>query len=236
MLILFDIDGTLYHGDKSGIDAFTAAGRELFGPSFRQPDFDYSGWLDRLIYARFAEHNRVPDDEATQAAFRRLCNLHLRRNLAEGRYAARVLPGVHDLVNALREQRERVTLGLLTGNWPENGRVKVEFCGLDFTWFEVNAWSDDGQHRNDLPPVAMKRYCERHARDITPQQTLIIGDTPHDVACARAHGCRMLGVATGRTGIQGLREAGADHVVADLTATEEILDWVLSSSGRVGAN
>jgi phosphoglycolate phosphatase-like HAD superfamily hydrolase len=56
---------------------------------------------------------------------------------------------------------------------------------------------------------------------------LIIGDTPYDVDCAAANGCRCLAVATGWSSAEELATAGADRVVSDLTGTSSIVDWVL---------
>jgi phosphoglycolate phosphatase len=55
----------------------------------------------------------------------------------------------------------------------------------------------------------------------------VIGDTPHDVACAKAHGCRALAVATGYTSAADLSSAGADRVIADLSDTDGVLEWIL---------
>ena len=76
--------------------------------------------------------------------------------------------------------------------------------------------------RSDLPPVALERAERITGRRFRPEEALIVGDTIHDVACAKAHGIPVLAVATGRTTAETLREGGADRVVADLT---EIADW-----------
>jgi phosphoglycolate phosphatase-like HAD superfamily hydrolase len=55
----------------------------------------------------------------------------------------------------------------------------------------------------------------------------IIGDTPLDVDCAKAHGCRAIGVATGPYSVDQLRDAGADLAVADLSDTAMLLQWIL---------
>ena len=56
-------------------------------------------------------------------------------------------------------------LGLLTGNYPATGRLKVKHAGLDPDLFQVNAFAMDGTTRRDLPPVALRRYRERHGSD-----------------------------------------------------------------------
>lgn len=63
---------------------------------------------------------------------------------------------------------------------------------------------------------------------LDPQSVVIIGDTIHDVRCAKDTGCRALAVATGHHDADTLREAGADLVVDDLTDTTMLLNWMLS--------
>jgi phosphoglycolate phosphatase-like HAD superfamily hydrolase len=73
----------------------------------------------------------------------------------------------------------------------------------------------------------MTQYRERVGRPIDPRNVVVVGDTPHDVACARAHGCRCLAVATGTFSREKLAGCEPDLLVDDLTGTEAILDWIL---------
>jgi phosphoglycolate phosphatase-like HAD superfamily hydrolase len=119
-----------------------------------------------------------------------------------------------------------MTLGLLTGNYPETGRLKIEAAGLNPEVFTINAWGCEGQRRRDLPPLAMQRYVQSNGGSIAAQRVVIVGDTPHDVDCARAHGCRSIGVATGAFCVEALREAGADLAVDDLSEVDGIVAWL----------
>jgi phosphoglycolate phosphatase len=134
-----------------------------------------------------------------------------------------------DLLQDL-EGRAGVVLGLLTGNFPETGAIKLRACGIDPDRFSLQVWGDQSPHvppcRTHLPAVGMSRYRETHG-EIECGRVTVIGDTPHDVACALANGCRSLGVATGSFSSEELRRAGADHVVSDLSATQEIAAWLL---------
>ena len=94
--------------------------------------------------------------------------------------------------------------------------------------FPVTAWGSDGKTRRELPPLAMSRHEALTGSVLDPQQVVIIGDTPHDVDCARASGCRSLAVATGRYGADDLAASGADLVVEDLSRTESLVKWILS--------
>jgi phosphoglycolate phosphatase len=125
-----------------------------------------------------------------------------------------VLPGVEALLARLAARRD-VTLALLTGNWEGGARVKLSSAGLD-GYFGFGAFGDDGIERRELPPVALERARRARGVGAALDRVLVIGDTRHDVDCARAHGLAVLAVATGREDQASLRAAGAHWVTATL--------------------
>jgi phosphoglycolate phosphatase-like HAD superfamily hydrolase len=131
------------------------------------------------------------------------------------------------------EGRSEVTLGILSGSYPETGRLKLAAAKLDPDRFEICAWGSDAA-RDALIPLALARYRERTGRALPAFAVSVIGDTPHDMACARGQGCRSLGVASGRHSMEELRRAGADWVVPSLAPAEPIERWILASAGRSG--
>ncbi len=227
MLILFDIDGTILLTQGAGIAAMVDAGRELFGGHFTCEGVDFSGRLDTLIWDDLARINSINDHHKHHDRFRAGYGKHLRRRFENGNRAT-LLPGVAELVQALANRKD-VTVGLLTGNYPETGRLKIETAGLDPEVFVVAAWGCDGKTRRDLTPVAMKQHSQRSGKQTDPTKVVVIGDTPHDVDCAKAHGCRAIGVATGLFSVETLQQSGADLAVADLSGTEQILEWMLGT-------
>lgn len=231
MLILFDIDGTLLLTKGTGVHAMGDAGRELFGDHFTFDGVEFSGRLDPLIWRDLATHNGIDEPDTHHETFRATYRKYLSQRLAEHRTAF-ALPGVAALIDALSGHGQ-VTLGLLTGNYPETGRLKIEAAGLSPDAFSLAAWGIDGPTRRDLPPVAIQRYHEHHARTIEPERVVIIGDTPHDVDCAIHNGCRVLGVATGAFSVDELNRGGAHLAVENLEATDDVLDWLLQSTGAV---
>jgi len=230
VLVLFDIDGTLLFTGAGGADAVAEAWLELFGTEIRPSGDELAGNLDPLIWRGLCEANGVDDHEALHPRFRALYARNLeRRLLARGtRPPARLLPGARELVDALAGL-ERLTLGVLSGNYPETGRTKLRSVGLDPARFPVTAWGDDGATRRALPPVALRRYAELCGEVLAPEQVVVIGDTPRDVDCARVSGCRSLAVATGHLAYAELVDAGADKVVVDLTETAMLVDWIRST-------
>ncbi len=229
MLILFDIDATLVTTSGVGRHAMAEAGRRLYGPAFTPDGVEFAGRLDPLILADLLTRNGLEPTPDRKAAMRR----EYRRALVEGLQTpgiARALPGVHAVVDALVGE-SGVTLGLLTGNFEETGRLKLGACGLDADRFRVRVWGDESPHeppsRDHLPAVAMERYAGVLAGPVRADRVTIVGDTVHDVACARANGCRSLAVATGSFPSHTLRAAGADEVMADLSDVAAVVRWLL---------
>lgn len=232
MLILFDIDATLITTSRTGVAAMGEAGRERFGPEFDENRVEYAGRLDPLIIADLLRAHGQEVSDAAITQFRARYREHLVRLLGKPG-VARPCPGIPALLDALR-QRPQV-LGLLTGNFPETGAIKLRASGIEPDHFPIQAWGCDSPlsppARDHLPPVAMTRFTQRFGKPIAGRNVTIIGDTPHDIACARAHRCRSLGVATGHFSVEALRAAGADHAVPDLSNTAEIVAWLMSTPG-----
>lgn len=228
-LLLFDIDGTLLAGGL-GHPAMTRAGRRLFGTGFSLDGVALSGRLDRQIYrdlhalgARLTPPDGAPAPDATAAwpAFRRAYLEELARE-AQVAGAARALPGVMALLDALRP-RSDLTLGLLTGNLRAAAPLKLRAAGIDPGWFPVGAFGDEADERADLVPLARERHRLHSGRDEAPERVLVIGDTPNDVACAHAHGCRAVAVATGRYARAELAPCDPDLLLDDLTDPAALL-------------
>lgn len=230
-LILFDIDGTLLRTQRAGVAAMTDALRELHPD--REISFDgieIAGRLDTLIWSDLAARHAIDPGPSSHERFRRCYARHLERRLDERPGTTRVMPGVPALLEQLRDQ-PGIHLGVLTGNYPETGRLKIRHAGLDADLFVINAWADDGMSRRELPPVALQRFEQRHGRGLEPGRAIIIGDTPHDVDCALASGCRVIGVATGDFERSELERHGAHLALETLEATDAIVAW-LRSDGR----
>lgn len=228
MLLLFDIDGTLLLSRGAGAEAVLAACHELFGREFEVERRSFAGHLDPLIWRDLCARNGVDDPERFHDDFRRTYTRLLGELFERDVGRAYALAGVRELLDALRE-RERagdpLTLGLLTGNYPETGRMKVRAAGLDPAWFPVTVFGDDGPDRRSLVPVARERHAAHSGRHLDGDRVIVIGDTPRDVDCARAHGCRSLAVATGSHTLDELERAGADLTLGDLTDTAAVIDW-----------
>ena len=225
-LILWDIDGTLLRGGSVAGTAFAAAVEKVVGRPAADHGVPFGGKTDpqivREILAVLDLHDHVEEHEADIIA-------ELERALRDGREQMRtegfVLPGVAELLEALRDTGAVQTV--LTGNTAANAAVKIDAFELR-PWLdlEVGAYGSDHHDRNQLVPLAVQRATDRYG-PVDSRHTWVIGDTPFDAACARAGGVRCLLVATGHAPRADLDEAGADHVLDDLSATADVVALLL---------
>jgi phosphoglycolate phosphatase len=223
-LILFDIDGTLVDCGPQVRPLFAAALKEVFGTMGDIYGYSFAGRTDPRIVLDLVTGTGVPEEEV-MARLPRMRETYLSRlERALDRQGMRLLPGVLDMLEDLA-RRDDVVLALLTGNWEPGARTKLSRFDLN-RFFPFGAFGCDAVDRCDLPPLALDRAEREVGRRFTPEETLIIGDSIHDVACASAHGIPCLAVATGHTPAEVLDEAGADWVIPDLLTASEHVSWL----------
>lgn len=211
--------------------------RELFAEAFetatgRAMDVQAptEGRTDRLIFDETARLNGLDVDAAAFARFARaLAEAHARR-AAEFPVRGRAMPGAAAALAALARRREIVQT-VVTGNVRPAAKVKLDAFGLGrYMDWRVSACGDDEHNeRADLVRLAVERAAELGESRLPP---VVVGDTPFDVAGAAAAGAHVVAVATGCSTALELREAGADHVLPDLTSTEDLVG-LLTTVGRV---
>jgi phosphoglycolate phosphatase-like HAD superfamily hydrolase len=225
LLLLFDIDGTLIDTGGAGLNALSAAFLDSFGLQSRaeeMPKLELAGSTDGGITRSLCAHFDivVEDNDPSVRTFYASYLEKLRANL-EGshRDEGHVLPGAPELLHRVREETDH-TLALLTGNIADGAWLKVDHFGFEDV-FEFGAFGDDHHDRNELGPIALKRARERNnARTFSPDQTVIIGDTPRDVACARACGATAVAVATGKFSAAELEQCEPDHLFENFSDSD----------------
>ena len=224
-LILFDIDGTLVLTGGAGQRAMNRAFEQLHAVPRVLEGVALAGRTDRAILADAIA--RVPHpvslDQEWLVEFATLyCELleqEMRAGAADGKF---VLPGVRPLLDAL-VARDDVSIGLLTGNIAPAARIKLEYFGL-WEYFAWGAFGDLHRDRNALFGLALDAARRHDGTRVEHDRVLVIGDTPHDVTCARSGGAVAIAVATGFSSIDQLRAAGADVVFEDLSDTAAVID------------
>jgi len=216
---LFDIDGTLLHTDGAAREAFARAvgarfpGREPLG------DVAFAGRVDPLILRDILEHHGATFEPGEEAVFWNSVLAHMREALAPGR--GRVLPGVADVLRAVEAEPEWVS-ALLTGNMTEMARIKLGHFGLD-GWFAFGAFGEEAEDRNRLAQLAVGRAWARFR--VPAERCIVVGDTEHDIACARAAGAKVIAVATGTQSASHLASHDPDLLLEDLRDVEGLMAW-----------
>jgi phosphoglycolate phosphatase len=229
-LLLWDIDGTILRTGGAGMRAMAKVAATMFGQHCVWEGIEAAGSLDPVIFAQFAALNRLDDPHAHHERFRDryLDQLSAELDTEAGRAVA--MPGVHDVLALLRERSVRdgdVVLGLLTGNYTGAVPIKLRAVGVEPEWFSITAFGDEGASRPDLVELALKRYQSRYGARIDTRRAIVIGDTPRDIHCAKAHGCFSLAVATGGFSVDELLTHGPDIAVSDLSDPQPLLDLLV---------
>jgi len=225
-LLLWDIDGTLVNMDRAGERALLQLIKETYRHDFKEElPIDLRGRTDTSIMRDLLAHIKIEVTPEAAEKFKGEYLALLPVTLPKGH--ARVLPGIQAALDAVAAHPE-LHQALLTGNLREGARLKLGHVGI-WSYFEFGAFADDSSDRNKLGPFALRRAKEKLGIDFPPDRIFIIGDTPHDIACAQAIGANSIGVATGSFSAEDLAECGATHVFRDLSDTQALLKVVLGS-------
>jgi phosphoglycolate phosphatase-like HAD superfamily hydrolase len=216
---LFDIDGTLLLTDGAAREAFAFAVRESLGVEDDLRDIPFAGRTDPLILDDILrKHGRTfGDGEASR--FWATIYARMETLLTPGR--GRLLPGVGELLAAVDREPGWVP-ALLTGNTAGMARIKLGHFGIAER-FAFGAFGDEAADRNALARLAVARAAERYG--VPPARCIVVGDTEHDIACARAAGARVVAVATGIRDGAVLAAHGPDLLLDDLSQPERCLAW-----------
>ncbi|MGO9881481.1 MAG: HAD family hydrolase [Solirubrobacteraceae bacterium] len=216
MLLLFDIDGTLLTGASETLrHAMNTALRQHHGvdaATMRRP-FATAGRTDSEIMRAILLDLGIASEQIDELAddVRASCYETCARLYPDDLSDA-VLPGVRELLEWLSGLQD-VKLALLTGNFEPVARLKLARAGIgEFFAARQGGFGSDAEDRTTLPAIARRRAGTIEA-PYPREKTIVIGDTPLDIDCARADDLRCIAVATGPYTTDELR--GADAVVHD---------------------
>jgi phosphoglycolate phosphatase len=230
-LVLWDIDGTLMRAGQVGADIFAIAVEHVVGRHPGEHGVSMGGKTDPQIALEILAGMGL--DAREGADHLPLVLDRLEAELAGAvdliREKGRLLPGVPEVLARLHGGDGDLAQSILTGNTAANAITKLAAFGLD-RWLdlEIGAYGSDNSDRRALVPVAIKRAKTRRGWRLAPPDVWVVGDTPHDLACARAGGARCVLVGTGFTPIEDLRGLGAEAVLNDLSDVDGVVKLLRS--------
>ena len=215
---LFDIDGTLLNSrDGVHYNAFHSALRVVWSVEERIDNVPVHGNTDIGILRATAERAGVFDavfQERLPRALEVMRN-EVARNANEMR--PQLCPDISQTLGWLRQTGK--LLGVVSGNLEAIGWTKLAAAGIrDF--FSFGSFSDSNEAREAIFRAGIAQARTRLSRNAT---ICFIGDTPADIAAAKALGLPVLAIATGIYTRDQLQPHSPDYCVDCCT---ELLDEV----------
>lgn len=211
-VLLYDIDGTLVTTAGGARDALLATIRERYGDD-EGFDFGFGGMTDRGIFRKGLLRRGEWVDEALIDALIEGYLPRLDAWLARAAVHA-LLPGAEAMVRA-SVGWSGVAAGLGTGNVEAGARMKLRPFAID-ALLPFGGFGCDAELRSELIAAGHRRGAARLGLPVEATHLVVVGDTAHDIAAARANGGVTLAVATGKTPRAELVAAGAEVVVDQL--------------------
>ncbi|MRH90765.1 HAD hydrolase-like protein [Nocardia sp. SYP-A9097] len=233
-LVVWDVDGTLIPADLRWLRRAVARTYGISEAEVVFPAARVHGYTDESIVVDTALASGIP----VETAERGVEQFHdqLAHVMAEGEAElARdqpAYPGAAETISALNKHGLIQTV--LTGNLRSAAEVKLRVAGLDdHLDLEIGAFGSDARDRFDLPAVISQRFPGKYGQSLDPARTVIIGDAPNDIACARHAGFHVIVVAH-RASREELTQSSPDAIVEALEADAVVakVESVLSCAPR----
>ena len=235
LLVLWDIDYTLVNARGVGSELYTKVFTGLYGRPLPQPG-SMAGRTDRAIAREVLALAGLDGHDGTDGLDQQLLVFQAALNDTAPAFAARARQVVTALPGASAALADLAALApgqgpvqsLLTGNIRPMAEIKLAAAGLTrHLDLEVGSYGDLHEIRAELVAPARAAAAAAYGQDFGGTATVLIGDTPLDVAAALATGARAVGVATGHFSAADLAAAGAHAVLPDLTGTAAVVSAIL---------
>lgn len=209
---LFDIDGTLLNSrDGVHYNAFHSALRATYGCDLKIDDVPVHGNTDIGILRAVVRRHGITDaifDEHLHSALE-----HMREQAEKnfGDMHPELCPSIRELLELLHSKGK--LLGVVSGNLESIGWRKLEAAGVR-EFFSIGSFSD----RNELREGIYRHGVEQAQQRLGPEVRIcFVGDTPADVAAAKALGKPILAVGTGIFPVEELNALGPNACVTCCT-------------------
>ena len=227
-LVLFDIDGTLLTMSAINRSVLVDALKEVYGTAGSAGTHNFAGKMDsNIIYEVLQSAGLDPVEIAGKFEQAKKTYIEMFRTQAKPSDVL-LMEGIRELLQQLSERPE-LMLGLLTGNFEASGRHKLLLPEINH-YFPFGAFADDAPSRNELPAVAVEKARQLTGINFFNRDIIIIGDTEHDIACARVLNAKSIAVATGTYSREELKKHHPHVLYENLGRTDVVLSEILQSS------
>jgi phosphoglycolate phosphatase len=227
-LVLFDIDGTLLTMSRINRSVLVDALKMVYGTAGSADTHNFAGKMDSNIIYEVLQSAGL-DERYIADKFERAKQTYIEMFRTHAKPSdVSLIAGIRELLDEL-SGRSELMLGLLTGNFEASGRHKLLLPEINH-YFPFGAFADDGHSRNDLPAVAVEKAYQLSGKKFINHDIIIIGDTEHDIACARVLNAKSIAVATGNYSTEELRQHNPHVLYENLSRTDVVLGEILRSS------
>ena len=227
-ILLWDIDGTLMRSTRPGSfkEYFTPVMQRVFGTPGNLQNLKVSGMTDtQIIYESLKDEGFTPEQiiEAKEELLP-VFKEEMTKKLGQTSTPYEMFQGVREILEATSASPNYLNC-LLTGNFSVAAKIKLSYLDL-WKYFEnsPNFFGEISHDRRELGKDAVKMVSLFLEKEVIARQFIVIGDTPNDIAAARAFGAKIVSVATGRNHPkEELLKSEPDSVLENLLDTVEVL-------------
>ena len=209
--ILFDLDGTL---TDPALGITSAVQYALKKMGIEVEDITTLNWMiGPPLITSFMEGYGMSDEDA-----KKTLGFYREYFSVTGIYQNEIYPGIAELLRDLHACGRRL---LLATSKPE------EFAGIILRHFDIyryfalvggNTFDESRPKKEDVVDYVLSRYP-----DITPENTVMVGDRKYDVEGSARFGLECIGVLFGYGSREELETAGAAYIAATVDELRSIL-------------
>lgn len=227
-VLLWDIDGTLMRSTHAGAfkEYFAPALERVFGSSGSLADLQVSGMTDTQIAYEALRGEGFSPEQIIGAKDKLLpiFKEEMEKIVGVDKHTYDLLPGAREILDATSKNSQFIN-ATLTGNLSVAAEIKLKYFDL-WKYFKnsPNIFGEISHDRRDLGKAAIVNFEKFVGVKLKPEQFIVVGDTPNDIAAARAFGAKMISVATGRNHpSKELATYNPDAILENLSDTKKVL-------------
>jgi len=218
--ILFDIDGTLVEGgNKTHHEAFKEVFREIYGVDADITEIKYSGKTDMRILVEVLQLRGIPEVDIYEKLEQGVKFMEKYFEDNSGKEEVIITSGIEELLIRLRSRNH--ILGVLSGNLPKIGWLKIKYAGLRHL-LSLGSFGNLSEDRVDLVEDSIRKI-QRINPDLKLKDICIVGDTPHDIECGNVSKVKTIAVATGRHPANKLKIYHPTYLFDDFSDIDTII-------------